>query len=150
MTPSNNHIALIKHYEGCKLEAYLCPANIPTIGYGNTFYEDGSKVKMGDKITQERADALLMNILPKFHDTIDRNIKVGLRQCEFDALVSFCFNCGSSETLFKMINEKDDIHDITNWWRNHYITGGGVILSGLVKRRASEAYLFEHGELDFK
>jgi GH24 family phage-related lysozyme (muramidase) len=49
-----------------------------------------------------------------------------------------------------MINEKDDIHNITNWWRTHYITGGDVILSGLVKRRASEAYLFEHGELDFK
>ena len=105
---------------------------------------------MGDKITQERADALLMNILPKFQDTVNRNIKVGLRQCEFDALVGFCFNCGSSETLFKMINEKDDIHNITNWWRTHYITGGDVILSGLVKRRASEAYLFEHGELDFK
>jgi lysozyme len=150
MTPSNNCIALIKHYEGCELKAYKCPANIPTIGYGSTFYENGAKVKMGDKITQEWADALLMNVLPKFQNIVNKNIKVSLKQNEFDALVSFCFNCGSSETLFNMINNKSPLASITEWWRTHYIKGGGVELEGLKNRRASEAHLFEHGELNFK
>ena len=47
---------IIRKFEGLKLQAYLCPANVWTIGYGSTFYENGSKVQPGDKITIERAD----------------------------------------------------------------------------------------------
>ena len=54
---------LIKHFEGCKLTAYQCSANRWTIGYGNTFFEDGTPVKQGDTITQERADKLFDIIL---------------------------------------------------------------------------------------
>ena len=50
--------ALIKRFEGCRLKAYKCPANVWTIGFGNTFYENGEKVKEGDVITQQRADEL--------------------------------------------------------------------------------------------
>ena len=142
MKTSNKGIELIKKYEGCKLNAYRCPANIPTIGYGNTYYEDGSKVKMGDKITQERANQLLLNLLPKYEQTINGDIKVPLTQNQFDALVCFCWNCGSSETLFKMINENQNPQIIYNWWCAHYITGDGGALKGLINRRKEEAELF--------
>jgi len=142
MKTSKNGINLIKKFEGCRLKAYKCPAGIPTIGYGNTFYENGNKIKLGDNITQEQANNLLLNLLPKYEKTVLNNIKVPLNQNQFDALVSFCWNCGSSKTLFSMINNKHSEMNIVNWWVSHYITGGGKELSGLVKRRKEEAVLF--------
>jgi lysozyme len=142
MTPSKDCIDLIKKFEGCKLSAYLCPANVPTIGYGNTFYKGGVKVKLGDKITQQEAELLLLDLLPRYVATVENNIKVPLLQNEFDALICFCWNCGSSETLFKMINNKENKQVIYNWWTTHYITGGGGVLKGLITRRKAEADLF--------
>ena len=140
MKTSQNGINLIKSFEGCKLTAYKCPANIPTIGYGNTFYLNGNKVKLGDKITQEQANELMLNLLPKYEKTVNDNIKVELTQNQFDALVCFCWNCGSSNTLFSLINQKS-IH-VYDWWISHYTKGGGKELLGLVKRRKQEADLF--------
>jgi len=56
MTITQDAIDLMHRYEGLRLDAYLCPANVWTIGYGNTFYENGAKVKQGDKITKQRAN----------------------------------------------------------------------------------------------
>lgn len=142
MKTSQNGIDLIKKFEGCRLKAYKCPANVPTIGYGNTFYENGTKVKIGDNITQKQADDLLLNLLPEYEKTVLNNIKVPLNQNKFDALVSFCWNCGSSKTLFSMINSGHSDMNIVNWWVSHYITGGGKELPGLIKRRKEEAVLF--------
>jgi len=133
-------IALIKKYEGCKLTAYLCPANIVTIGYGNTFYKDGFKIKLGDKITQQQAEDLLMDLLPQFEAIVNKNIKIDLTQYQFDALVSFVWNCGKSETLFNLVNSKSK--DLKQWWETHYTTGGGKVLQGLINRRKEEAQLF--------
>ena len=68
-------IDLIKKFEGCRLKAYKCPAGIWTIGYGNTFYEDGMKVKEGDVITQERAESLAAFVITQFAVTIAPFIK---------------------------------------------------------------------------
>src|SRR5690242_15648284 len=106
MRTSRNGIDLIKKYEGCKLKAYLCPANIPTIGFGNTFYEDGRKVKLGDTINQETADELLFNLVPKFEKIVNSKVKVLINQNQFDALVSHTWNTGGSDMLFNMINKK--------------------------------------------
>ena len=136
-------LKLIKHFEGCKLNAYVDPAtgNLPiTIGYGNTEKEDGSHFKLGDKITQERAEQLLLNLLPKYEKTVNSNIKVTLTQNQFDALVCFCWNCGSSNTLFSKVNT--NAKDLKDWWCTHYITGDGKVLNGLVLRRKAEANLF--------
>lgn len=140
MKTSKEGINLIKKYEGCKLKAYLCPAKVWTIGYGNTYYENGVKVKSGDIITQQRAEELLLTLLPKYEDIVNKNIKRILKQNEFDALVSFCWNCGSSNTLFSLINKSSN--DVKDWWMTHYITGGGKVLPGLVKRRKEEAELY--------
>jgi lysozyme len=133
-------LALIKKYEGCKLQAYLCPSGIPTIGMGNTFYKDGSKIKLGDKITQQQAEDLLMDLLPQFEAIVNKNIKIDLTQYQFDALVSFAWNCGKSETLFRLVNSKSK--DLKQWWQTNYTTGGGKVLKGLVNRRKEESELF--------
>ena len=135
-------INLIKLFEGCKLTAYKCPAGIWTIGFGNTYYEDGSKIKEGDKITQERADALLANLLPKYEAIVKKKITIPLTQNQFDALVSYVWNTGGSDTLYKLINNKASDAEIRTWFETKYITGGGHILAGLVKRRKAEADLF--------
>ena len=142
MKISQNGIELIKLFEGCKLKSYKCPANVWTIGYGNTFYLDGSKILMGQKISQSEADMLLLKLLPKYEATVDRNIKVTVTQNQYDALVSFCWNCGSSESLFRLVNIKATDEVIHKWLCSHYIMGGGKVLAGLVRRRKAEADLF--------
>ena len=142
MKISQNGIELIKLFEGCKLKSYKCPAGVWTIGYGNTFYLDGSKILMGQKISQAEADMLLLKLLPKYEATVDRNIKVSVTQNQYDALVSFCWNCGSSESLFRLVNQKATDEVIHKWFCSHYIMGGGKVLAGLVRRRKAEADLF--------
>jgi len=142
MKTSQKGIELIKQFEGCKLKSYKCPAGVWTIGFGNTFYLDGSKVLMGQKISQIEADMLMLKLLPKYEATVIKNIKVALTQNQFDALVSFCWNCGSSQTLFRLVNQKATDEVIYDWWINHYVTGGGKVLAGLVRRRRYEADLF--------
>ena len=142
MKTSENGKQLIISFEGIKLNAYKCPAGVPTLGVGNTFYKNGNKVKMGDKVTLPQAMELFESLLPKYEKTVLDAIKVPLTQNQFDALVSFCWNCGSSKTLFKMINEKFSEMNIVNWLCSHYIMGGGKVLPGLVRRRKAESVLF--------
>jgi len=145
MKTSNKGINLIKEFEGCRLNAYPDPGtgNLPiTIGYGNTSYENGDKIQMGDTITMDQANALLLNLLPKYESIITRNIEVELNQNQFDALISFVWNTGGSQTLFGLINSNSPEEDIYKFWTTHYIQGGGNILPGLVKRRKIEADLY--------
>lgn len=142
MLSSVNCINLIKKWEGCKLESYKCSAGHWTIGYGNTFYEDNTKVKQGDKITQKRAEALLVNLLPKFESIVNKKITISLNQNQFDSLVSYTWNTGGSDTLFSMINKKASDKDIRTWFETKYISANGKVLQGLVNRRKEEANLY--------
>ena len=64
MKPSDNCLAIVRRFEGFRASPYLCPAGVPTIGYGSTRYEDGSKVSLTDPpITQERADQIMLSTL---------------------------------------------------------------------------------------
>ena len=142
MTPSKKGIDLIKKYEGCYLKAYKCPAGIVTIGYGNTYYEDNSVIKMGDVITKQRAEELLLLILPRYTSIVLKRITIPLTQNQFDALLSHTYNCGGSSTLFNMINRKASFKEIREWFETKYTSANGVILPGLIKRRKEEANLF--------
>jgi len=133
---------LIMKWEGCKLSAYRCPANIWTIGYGNTFYKDGSKVKAGDKLLISEAIDLFDDLLPKYERIVNNKIKIKLEQNKFDALVSHTYNTGGSNTLFRLINEKASESDIKSWWLNRYITANGKKMNGLINRRIEEYDLF--------
>lgn len=138
-------IKLIKELEGCHLNSYLCPAGIPTIGYGNTYYKDGSKVKLGDKITQQEADELLIYILSKLETEIKPLIKVKLTDNKISALISFVYNVGlnafKNSTLLKKINENAPLDVIQKeWYRWNKI--GSKISKGLEIRRRAEYKLY--------
>lgn len=142
MKTSKKGIDLIKKWEGCKLESYKCSAGHDTIGYGNTFYEDGKKVKAGDKITKQRAEELLANLLPKFEAIVNKKILIPLTQNQFDALVSYTWNTGGSTTLFNLINYKSSDASIREWFETKYTSVGGKQIPGLVNRRKDEANLY--------
>lgn len=133
-------------FEGMYLKPYLCPAGVPTIGVGSTFYEDGRRVTLKDPpITRERAMELLDHELEQCLPRVLRlcpTLKEWGEQ-SVGAVLDFTFNCGSgalrASTLRKRIND-DDIPgaqtELMKWVR-----GGGKVLPGLVRRRAAEAAL---------
>lgn len=136
---------LIKSYEGLRLTAYKCSANVDTIGYGNTFYEDGTKVKPGDKITMARANKLFDFIIDKFAVKVKELIKKDITDNQFAALVSFAYNCGTAalakSTLLRKVNANPNDPTIKDEFMK-WTRAGGKRLTGLVRRRASEAKLY--------
>jgi len=143
-------LKLIQDSEGWSSKPYPDPATggIPyTIGYGNTFYEDGTKVKLTDEpITKERGLELLKMTLHSFERHVDSLTRDDINQNQFDALCSFCYNLGptnlKSSTLLRLINENpDNVIPITQnflkWNR-----AGGKVMKGLTIRRQKEAELF--------
>jgi len=146
MTPSKKCYDLIKSEEGLKTKAYLCPANVPTIGYGSTAYTNGKPILLGDQITLSQAEDLLQWEVNKKAVSVDRlTVRCGLSQNQFDALVSFAFNVGvgafERSTLLKKIianpNDPDIAVQFARWNK-----GGGKVLNGLVKRRKKESDLY--------
>lgn len=143
---SADGIALIKHFEGLFLKAYLCPARVWTIGYGHTGLEhkDGT-VQRGRVINEEEAEDLLKYDLGKVGQAVKKLVNVPLRQCQFDALVSFQFNLGKlgKATLLRKLNAGDDIGAAAEFSR--WVYADGQKLRGLVRRRAAERAHFEGG-----
>lgn len=141
MKISQEGLALIKKYEGCELEAYLCPAGVLTIGYGHI-----KNVKEGDTITAEEAHDMLVAEMCEYEEYINELVKVELEQYQFDALCSWVFNLGPtnliSSTLLKVLNNKD--YDGVPTQIKRWNKSNGEVLEGLVKRREAEALLFEN------
>jgi lysozyme len=137
--------SLIKSFEGCKLTSYKCSANHDTIGYGNTFYEDGAKVKPGDKITQERANELFEIIAKDFADKVVPLIKSKVNENQFAALTSFAYNAGignlMKSTLLKKVNANPSDETIRAEFMK-WDKAGGKQLAGLTRRRKAEADLY--------
>jgi lysozyme len=143
---SDNGIELIKRFEGLSLKPYLCPAKIPTIGYGNTFYKNGKKVTLNDKpITEQKAVEMLKQSLEKFEQYVDSYCIDTITQNQFDAIVSFCYNVGpanlKSSTLLKKVNANANDETIRAEFMK-WTKGGGKVLKGLVTRRTAEADLY--------
>ena len=145
MKPSQKAIDLIKKFEGFKDKAYFCPANRLTIGYGSTFWMDGSRVKLGQTITKEDAEKLIMFELSLNEEFIPKNVN----QNQADAIYSFIYNIGSGafrrSTLKKLIDADPNDPNIRgefNKWVYCKQNGQNVKLPGLIKRRASEADLY--------
>ena len=89
-------INLIKEFEGLRLTAYQDSVGVWTIGYGNTFYEDGSRVSEGDRINKSRADYLFRSIVDKFADQVCNSLTNPDRvsDAQFSAMVSLSYNIG--------------------------------------------------------
>ena len=145
MIPSGNCYKLIKKYEGFSSKPYMCPAGVPTIGYGSTFYLNGNKVTMKDSpISEEVALSILFSVVEDFSKKVEKLLKVPVNQNQFDALVDFSYNLGignlQKSTLLKLINNKDFVgasKQFKKWNKSN-----GKVLNGLTNRRKEEEELF--------
>jgi len=141
-----NGIDLIKSFEGFRAKPYLCPAKVPTIGYGATYYTNGKKVTMNDSpITEEEASKLLAEMLVTYERAVDSFCIDTITQNQFDALVSFAYNLGNgslkSSTLLKKLNINPNDPSIAGEFKK-WVKAGGKTLPGLVRRRNAEAELY--------
>ena len=142
---NQNGLDLVKRFEGLYTDAYICPAGVPTIGYGHT-----GNVELGQSITPQEAENILQKDMQKFSVAVENTIKVELNDNQFSALVSFAFNCGASSlrvsTLCRKLNTGDyDCvpSELSRWVKaTDPSTGKKRSLAGLVKRRAAEGELF--------
>jgi lysozyme len=145
MKLDNKGIKILEELEGLELKSYKCSADVWTIGLGNTFYEDGSKVKEGQSISKERAYLLFNLISKKFEKAINENVKVNISQNQFNALFCFVYNIGitgfKNSTLLRLlnINSKDDniAKQFLRWNKIN-----GVESRGLTNRRIKESSLY--------
>ncbi|MDG3581763.1 lysozyme [Galbibacter pacificus] len=146
MRINNDGVNFILRYEGYSSTPYLCPAGVPTIGYGNTYYPDGRKVTMKDKrINKFKAKDMFFVVVKKYEDAVNNKVTTTLTQNQFNALVSFCYNVGihafSLSTLLKKVNK--DCYDITiideflRWNK-----AKGKVIEGLKNRRKEEAAFY--------
>lgn len=134
---SNNGLDLIKRFEGCRLTAYQDSVGVWTIGYGHT-----SGVRKGQTITQIQADSFLKSDCASAEKSVNSYSKYNWNQNQFDALVSFTFNCGSGNLKTLLNNGQRTIAEISSKI-TAYNKAGGKVLQGLVNRRAAEKELFD-------
>ena len=147
MKTSESGKDFIKRFESISLKPYLDIIGVPTIGYGNTYYEDGKKVTIHDKpITLKKANDLFDFILSKdFEIPVNKLLKKNISQNQFDAIISLAYNIGisnfKSSTLLRKINENPDdktIHlEFLKWNKS-----GGKVVNGLTRRRMEESLVF--------
>ena len=138
---------VIKEFEGYSSEPYLCPANIPTIGYGNTMYANGERVTMDDSdITKKEAEKMLLDTIKSVEKQVKNVVEVKLKPYQFAALISFTYNVGignlSNSTLLAWVNSNPDYSQIPSQFRR-WNRGGGKVLKGLIRRREAEIELWE-------
>lgn len=143
-------IELVKRFEGFRAKPYLCPAGVPTIGYGSTRYADGRPVELSDPpISREDAQALMETELYQHY------LPAVLRLCPgargnikaINALVDFCYNLGSGRLQTSTLRRKVNSRDWTGAREQlkRWVRGGGRVLPGLVARREAEAALLPFG-----
>jgi len=128
--------AILMRFEGCRLTAYRCPANVLTIGFGHTSAAGEPEVTADATITKQQALDILHRDLRVFEAGVEKLVKVDLNQHQFDVLVDFAYNAGlgalAKSGLLKAVNAKrfDRVPgELAKWTR-----GGGKTLPGLVKR----------------
>ncbi|MGP1207088.1 MULTISPECIES: lysozyme [unclassified Serratia (in: enterobacteria)] len=144
MKISDDGMALIKRFEGLRLQAYQDSVGVWTIGYGWTQPVAGRKVGAGMAIDAATAERLLMCGVAQFEQGVERLVAVTITQGQFDALVSFAYNLGlralEKSTLLRRLNAGDRQGAADQFGR--WVNAGGVRLDGLVARRAAERALF--------
>ncbi len=143
---------LVTSFEGCSLKVYKDVVGIPTIGYGSTYYQDGTKVTMNDSdITQLQANDLLEFVVNQKATLVEQMITISINDNEFGALVDFCFNLGQNalehSTLLKLLNQNADRQAVADQFLKWDMAGGQHI-AGLTRRREAERALFLQPLLD--
>jgi lysozyme len=138
---SDPGLVLLKHYESCRLKPYLDGGGVPTIGWGNTYYEDGRKVTMADApITQTRADDLLARVYGTFRTRVAAALPQRTPENQIGALACFAYNVGfenfRTSTAYKLVLAGDLKQGgaALEWWNKD----AGLVVRGLQKRRRAE------------
>lgn len=151
---SRNGLKLIQEYEDFRAKAYLDIKGVPTIGFGTTYYQDGTKVQLGDICTRSQAEAWFMNDCKELDAFLDRNVtQKKLTQNQFDALASFIYNIGRSafigSTMYRLIKlgKMKEAADEFLRWDKVTINGKKVSSQGLLNRRKKERALFLKGAI---
>lgn len=140
-------LELIRRFEGFYASSYLCPAGVPTIGYGATFYEDGARVTLqDDPITRERAEALLLwHVQHVYLPAVVRWCPAIVHEPpgRIAALIDWTFNLGSGNLRASTLRKKVNLADwegvpaeLRKWNK-----AAGRVLRGLTARREAEASL---------
>ena len=161
MKTSKIGIDLIKSFESLHdgdltligLQPKMDPIGIWTEGYGRAmrdskgnFIKGISNKKLAYSLqtvkNEKDAEKALIEDLNSFERIVIQKVKVDLNQNQFDALVSYTYNTGGSDTLFNLINRKSDPATIGNWFITKYISAGGKVLPGLIRRRKAERDLY--------
>jgi lysozyme len=135
------------------LQPKMCPASIWTEGYGHAMRDSKGNFLKGIENKQRaysiisihnevEACTALAKDLQIYERIVASKIKVNITQNQFDALVSFTYNTGGSDTVFRMVNSSEKENVFRAWFTSHYIKGGGVILKGLIRRRQAEIDLY--------
>lgn len=137
--PSQAGLPLVKEFEGLELKAYLCPAGVPTIGYGRT-----KGVKLGQTCTEAQAEAWVAEEYAGFEAAVRKLVKVPLNANQLGALTSFAYNLGVGalmrSTLLRRLNSRNYAGAAAQFavWNK----AAGKVSPGLVRRRAAERALF--------
>ncbi len=146
MKLNNNGYLLICEFEGLSLKPYLCPAKIPTIGYGNTYYSNGKRVTLLDKeINKQQAFEMFKVIADRFASKVSKLVTSPLNQNQFNACVSLAYNVGmgnfQSSTLLKLVNKNhNDILIGLEFKKWNKVNKKEV--AGLTRRRNYEADIY--------
>lgn len=139
MKASEKAYSLIRRFEGLRLTAYKCPAGVWTVGYGHT-----SGVVPGMTITKEQAEEFLRQDIKAVENVVNAECR-NLRQCQFNALVSFVFNVGGGNfrksTLLKKVKVNPDDNSIMDEFLR-WVYAKNIVLPGLQKRRLTEMRLY--------
>jgi GH24 family phage-related lysozyme (muramidase) len=144
MKMNDKGIALICEFEGCRTEAYQDAVGVWTIGYGHTSVAGSPSVGPGATVTRDEAAGILMRDLETFCAGVKSAITATLDDNQFSALVSFAYNVGlgnfRNSSVLRSVNayRYDQVPaELAQW-----VTAGGKVLPGLIRRRAAEAALF--------
>jgi lysozyme len=135
--------SIIKKYEGLRLEAYLCPAGVWTIGYGTTMYPNRAKVKQGESISKSMAERLLdIDVQERIRAM---RLPAHLNDNQVSALVSFAYNVGVAAFLGSTLRKKVLLNDKDPAIKDEFLKwkiAGGKVFKGLLNRRHEEAELY--------
>lgn len=146
MKLNNSGYLLITEFEGFSAKPYLCSAKVPTIGYGNTYYPNGTKVTMLDKeITKVQAFEMFKSIADKFASKVSKLVTSPLNQNQFNALVSLAYNIGiaafTNSTLLKKVNTNHNDKSIELEFKKWNKVNKKEV-AGLTRRRNYEADIY--------
>ena len=137
---------LITTFEGFSSIPYLDSVKVPTIGYGNTYYQNGKRVTLLDgKITKEQAFEMFKDIADNFAKRVSEFLKKEVTQNQFNSLVSISYNIGidnfKNSTLLRKVNVNPNDKSIRAEFIK-YNKAGGKVLKGLTNRRNAEAKIY--------